>query len=115
MQRVMEDVYKRQVHDCVVGSTQNSEADQASRWPAPPPSFFFAPKQVQKRLADWGSDGFNQRVADAQRQFLHAASHPGNRWLDVVLHQGLTSAEALLQHLHAGRADPRQGHVLVLG
>ena len=103
------------VHDCVVGSTQNSEADQASRWPAPQPSFFFAPKQVQKRLADWGSDGFNQRVADAQRQFLHAASQPGNRWLDVVLHQGLASAEALLQHLHAGRADPRQGHVLVLG
>lgn len=103
------------VHDCVVGSTQNSEADQASRWPDPKPSFFFAPKQVQKRVADWGNDGFSQRVADAQRQFLQAASHPERRWLDVVLNQGLHTAEPLLQHLHAGRADPRQGHVLVLG
>ena len=38
----------------------------------PTPQFFFAPTQVEKRRADWGAAGFQQRVQDSWRDFLSA-------------------------------------------
>ena len=41
--------------------------------PGAPPTFFFAPTQMQKRTQDWGPDGFQQRYGAAWRHFLEFA------------------------------------------
>src|SRR5262249_13763572 len=48
---------------CTVGATHWSDANLGgvSNLPGPKPEFFFAPAQIQKRVKDWGADGFQQR------------------------------------------------------
>ena len=82
--------------------------------PGPAPQFYFAPVQIRKRNADWGPAVVNQRFGEAQQRFIAHLSAPGNRWMQVVRHQGFEAAQGLIAQLHAGRAAPVEGHVVEL-
>ncbi|HVN39584.1 MAG TPA: DUF2855 family protein [Myxococcota bacterium] len=100
------------VVSCTVGATHWSAANPAaaSNLPGPKPEFFFAPAQIQKRVKDWGADGFRQRAGDAWRVFRDAS----DAWLHVVRSRGREALERVYHDTLAGRTRPQDGHVLSL-
>jgi hypothetical protein len=79
--------------------------------PGPTPAFFFAPSRVEKRSADWGPAGLEQRVAEAW--------HPFCQWsagkLEVVHRQGFDSVKDTYLEILEGQVDPRTAHVISIG
>jgi len=102
------------VYDCFAGSAQKAAEHNPPPLPGPAPVFYFAPVQIRKRNADWGPALVNQRFGDAQKAFIRQLSAPGNTWMRVVEHAGLESAQQLIADLHAGKAEPVDGHVVRL-
>lgn len=103
------------VHDCFVGSAQNTEyPKEADALPGPKPVFFFAPVQIRKRHADWGPAGFNDRFGAAQRRFYARVLDASDPWLTVVEQRGFERAQAVIAALCAGTLDAQQGQVVQL-
>ena len=47
-------------HSCIVGVTHwEQRAQPGEELPGAPPTFFFAPTQLQKRTQDWGAEAFS--------------------------------------------------------
>jgi hypothetical protein len=103
------------VYDCFAGSAQNTNFLRDTDLPGPAPKFFFAPVQIKKRNADWGHALFNQNFNTAQRGFVERIADRARPWMRVVESRGYAAAQELIAKLHAGGADPREGHVVVLG
>ena len=102
------------VYDCFAGSAQNTAVPSQATLPGPQPVFYFAPVQIRKRNADWGPALVNQRFGDAQRRFIRHLNEPGNRWMQLVEHNGFAAAQQLIADLHDGKASPIEGHVVRL-
>lgn len=102
------------VHDCVIGSAGATKLNAPVALPGPRPQFFFAPNQIAKRNTDWGPAEFNRRYGEAERAFFARAADPANPWMRVVEHAGFDAAAGVIADLHAGRADPLEGHIVVL-
>lgn len=97
-------------HSAVVGATHWSERRPRRELPGPTPAFFFAPGQLEKRIAEWGAAAFQQRQRDAWMQFLGFA----DGWLEVVRGHGPMAVEHAYHDVLEGRAAPHQGHILSL-
>ena len=97
-------------HSCIVGLTHWEKRAPASELPGAPPTFFFAPTQIQKRNADWGPQELQRRFADAWRAFLASAA----RSVRVVHGRGEAAVERVYLETLDGRARPDEGHVLSL-
>jgi Protein of unknown function (DUF2855) len=98
-------------HSAVVGATHHDRmGDVPDSLPGPRPKFFFAPDRVVKRTAEWGRDGFEQRIADAWRPYLQWCEG----WLQVIEGQGPQALRAAYLDLLDGRIDPAKAHVLSL-
>lgn len=102
------------VYDCYAGSAQNTNYLRDTALPGPAPVFYFAPVQIRKRNADWGPEVVNQKFNAAQRAFIDRISDARRPWMQVQEHAGFAAAQALVEDLHAGRIDPRLGHVVTL-
>ena len=100
--------------DCVIGSAGATKLNAPVALPGPRPQFFFAPNQIAKRNTDWGPAEFNRRYGEAERAFFARAADPANPWMRVVEHAGFDAAAGVIADLHAGRADPLEGHIVVL-
>jgi NADPH:quinone reductase-like Zn-dependent oxidoreductase len=97
-------------YSCSIGAT-HWQADRArGPLPGPKPEFFFAPAQIQKRVADWGAAGFQQRLAAAWSSFRSFA----DGWLEVRRGYGREAVRKVYLETLAGRTLPAQGHVLSL-
>jgi len=57
----------------------------------------------------------NRRFQAAQRAFFSRVRDPANPWVSVVEARGFDAARQVLADLHAGKADPEQGHVIRIG
>jgi hypothetical protein len=111
---------RQRVHERFGDQLRFSSAVGRSHWeapagpplplPGPAPSFFFAPEQARKRLAEWGAQAFGARVAGALRDFLASATP----WLRIVEGRGEAAVEATYRAMLEGQADPAQGHVVGL-
>jgi hypothetical protein len=98
-------------HSAVVGATHHDQMGQLpDALPGPRPMFFFAPDRVSKRSADWGREGFEQRLADAWRPYLEWTSS----WLEVIHGAGVDALQGAYLDLLDGRIDPAKAHVLSL-
>ncbi len=102
------------VYDCFAGSAQNTDFLRDTGLPGPEPTFYFAPVQIKKRNADWGHDVVNQRFNEAQLRFIRRVSDSADPWMQVVENRGFAAAQQLIDDMHGGRTNPRQGHVVVL-
>jgi hypothetical protein len=97
-------------YSCVVGLTHWEQQGDTSGLPGAPPTFFFAPSQIEKRTADWGPAGFQSRLGAAWRDFLD-----GTRgWLHMVPHRGPAAVERAYLDTVEGRIAPDQGLILSL-
>jgi len=102
------------VYDCYAGSAQNTQFLQKAALPGPEPKFYFAPIQIKKRNIDWGHEEVNRRFNAAQLAFIEHISRPQAEWMKVVEHAGFEAAAQLIEDMHGGRIDPREGHVVLI-
>lgn len=102
-------------YSCVVGSAQTTELPGQQDLPGPPPTFFFAPDQIAKRMAEWGAEAFGQRLGSAWARFQAHVSDPQHDLLQVKTGEGLEAARAVFAQLLDGKVAPREGHVIRLG
>lgn len=97
-------------YSCQVGLTHWEKGGDVGGLPGAPPTFFFAPSQIEKRNADWGPAGFQERLGAAWRDFL-----AGTRgWLQVVHRRGPAAVERAYLDTVEGRVAPDEGLILTL-
>lgn len=92
----------RLVKDISIGLTHQAPSQDSRS------EFFFAPDQLRKRTADWGSDGLAQRFGEAWRSFTAQAGD----WVAVVQHHGPDELVEVWQAVLAGRANPDTADVI---
>ncbi len=97
-------------HSCQVGATHWEDVRFGVQLPGPVPAMFFAPDHVQRRLADWGGSGFEERVGGAWDVFTDSAS----RWLEIVEHRGPDAVAAAFDAVLGGRVPANQAYVISL-
>lgn len=95
-------------YSCSVGGTHHGNLAFGVEFPGPVPLLFFAPSQVEKRVVDWGPEGFQQRTADAWTAFLGRVGS----WITVERSQGRDAIERIYRATLDGQADPGKGYIL---
>ena len=109
----------RDVHEHLGANLVYSQRIGGTHWdagggdgdiPGPAREFFFAPSQIQKRMADWGPKGFQQRLGASWKEFQDAS----NAWLQIERAYGRDAVERVYQATLEGSASPAQGNVLSL-
>ena len=93
---------------CLVGATHWEESAPTADLPGPAPTFFFAPDRVVKRRADWGGDGFGERVDAAWASFLTSV----DGWLQVVERTGPEELLRTWSDVLEGAVAPEVGYVV---
>ncbi len=95
-------------YSCMVGGTHWENRKTQHALPGAKPAFFFAPTQLQKRVADWGYPGLEERVTEAIRDFI-ATTRP---WLKITHGQGPQAIEAVYRQTLEGKTPPELGQML---
>ncbi|MGH0035374.1 MAG: DUF2855 family protein [Myxococcota bacterium] len=95
-------------HSCSIGATHWDAERAGAELPGPRPEFFFAPAQIQKRVADWGPAGFQERLASAWSSFRSFAES----WLRVRRGFGAEAVARVYEDTLHGRTSPEDGNVL---
>jgi len=98
------------VYSMRVGGTHWEKVGGVDGLPGAAPTLFFAPAQIQKRRADWGPTGLDERLAGIWRPFLADAG----RWLKVQHSQGPAAAQQVLLATVSNQVAPDVGHILSL-
>jgi hypothetical protein len=97
-----------------IGATHVEAMGGGKDLPGPKASLFFAPAQIKKRSAEWGSQGLAQRLVQAWMTFLAELSRSDPVWLQVQQHHGKAAVQAAYLQVLGGQGDPRCGHMLSL-
>lgn len=95
-------------YSCSVGGTHHGNLAFGMEFPGPAPLLFFAPTQAEKRLGDWGREGYAQRTADAWKSFVGRVGD----WITVDRSKGREAIETVYRATLEGRADPGRGYIL---
>ncbi|MFZ6656637.1 DUF2855 family protein [Undibacterium sp. TJN19] len=101
-------------YSCSVGGTHWEELSGASGLPGARPTLFFAPAQIKKRMADWGPNGVQTRLAQAWQQFMQPVMASEKPWMQVIHGQGEADVRRVYEAMLGGSARPDQGNVLSL-
>ena len=88
-----------------VGATDWQHLANTDRRPLPgaKPQFFFAPTQAEKRLAEWGREGFGVRLGGAWTGFTAAVLGATPPWLTLREASGREGIEAAYREVLDGR------------
>ena len=95
-------------HSCRVGATHVDDIAGRIDVPGARPVFFFAPTQVQKRAADWGPGGLEQRFAALWPDLTGAFA----RWMQIVERRGSDAVLAAYHETLEGQQKAETGLVL---
>jgi hypothetical protein len=83
----------------------------ASGLPGPAPVFFFAPSEVERRIASWGVDEYRRRVVEATREFVEAS----RSWMTIERHTGDGGPTAAWAAVYDGTVAPSVGVIASFG
>jgi hypothetical protein len=72
-------------------------------------SFFFAPAHVQKRVGDWGQDGFNQQAGD----FMKARMQQSAGWMTVETVADFEAFAEVYADVVVGKMNPNEGLIVL--
>jgi hypothetical protein len=109
LRRVHEHVRDALRHTCSVGVTHWEAAERSAPvLPGPRPSLFFAPTRIQKRRADWGPGGLDERLGRDWTAFVTATRD----WLSVAFVAGPDAMRAAYLEMLEGRTPPSRGVVI---
>jgi hypothetical protein len=78
--------------------------------PGPQVELFFAPTHIERRMKDWGGQGFQARVADAWKGFIPETK----KWIEVVHTSGAGKVDGVYQEVLGGKTPPNKAHILSL-
>ena len=92
----------------IVGDTHWATAN-TSDLPGVTPQLFFAPNVIVDRIAQWGAEGFEQRLAAAWAGFMGST-----QWLQIVEDRGADGVAAHWRAIAAGEINPATGLVLTV-
>ncbi|MEO1646608.1 MAG: DUF2855 family protein, partial [Chloroflexota bacterium] len=98
------------LYDCSVGSTHWEQTGSTKGIPGVRPEFFFAPAQAEKRLKEWGRDGYQQKSTTAWLAFINQAQH----WMDITPIAGQDAIQALYEAMVDGTSRPEKGYMMSL-
>ena len=93
-----------------IGMTHWDAGGEDGDFPGPRRVFFFAPSQIQKRVAEWGPQEFQDRLGASLQAFVEST----HKWLRVERAYGRDAVARVYQATLAGSARPDQGNVLSL-
>ena len=71
--------------------------------------FFFAPAHVQKRISDWGQDGFNQRTC----AFMMARMQQSADWMSVQTIANFDAFTEVYADVVVGKMNPNEGLIVL--
>ncbi len=91
-------------HSMIVGKSHH-DAAPARIESGPQPQMFFAPGEIEGRIAEWGADGYAERVRTALTSFIEGSYS----WLQIDAMRGPEQATAAWARLHAGDVAPNVG------
>ncbi len=94
-----------------VGMTHWEARPTSAPLPGPTPAMFFAPTQVDKRIAEWGVAGYQERFGAAWSRAVAVAP----QWLDIVDVAGFDALQATYRRLLEGAASPAEGFIVHVG
>lgn len=100
------------VYSCSVGGTHWQELGSGKGLPGPRPVLFFAPAQIKKRVAEWGTAGLDDRLLAAWRAFITRVSDPTAPWLRVVEAHGREAVQSTYAALLDGIVPAGEGRML---
>jgi len=92
----------------IVGMTHWDKMGPPKDLPGPAPAMFFAPDVIKKRMADWGAEGFNQKLREAATAF----AQDSKRFLDIHKARGPDKIAEIYQTMREGHIPPHEGHIL---
>ena len=72
--------------------------------------FFFAPAHIQKRIGDWGHDGY----AEKTNSFMTARALQSKDWMQVKEISGLENFTSTYEEVVAGKINPNEGIIVNL-
>jgi hypothetical protein len=72
--------------------------------------FFFAPAHIQKRIGDWGHDGY----AEKTNSFMTARAIQSKNWMQVKEIHGLENFTSIYEEMVAGKINPNEGIIVNL-
>ena len=72
--------------------------------------FFFAPAHIQKRVKDWGHDGYNQKI----NEFMKTRSNQSTYWMQVKKIIGLEDFISTYEKFVSGDINPNEGIIVEL-
>jgi len=72
--------------------------------------FFFAPSHIQKRMQDWGPDGFAEKTSS----FMQETALKSRGWLKLNKIDGLKGLADIYEDVCEGRLDADQGLIIEL-
>jgi hypothetical protein len=99
------------VRRCInVGLTHWDETGTGDGVIAERSEFFFAPSHIQKRLQDWGPDGFTRRTSD----FMQDTAAKSRAWLKFRNIDGLEGLADIYEDVCEGRIAADQGLIIEL-
>jgi hypothetical protein len=97
-------------HSMMVGKSHH-DAAPAGAVPGPAPQFFFAPSDIERRIAAWGGDEYRRRTTEAVAEFVEAS----RSWLRIEHRNGDPAgpegARSAWADTWAGRVPPDVGLV----
>lgn len=97
-------------HSAAVGTSHWDQFTPKQDLPGVKPQFFFAPSQIAKRREDWGPGVVEREITNAWSRVAENAQD----WMNLHVHDGLEAALPVYADLAAGRANPKDGHVISL-
>jgi hypothetical protein len=106
--------FAKLAYSCSIGGTHVESLGSGKDLAGPKPVLFFAPAQIKKRYADWGSEAFGRNVVGAWRAFCKSVTQAKQPWLQVQHHHGAQAAQTAYAQVLAGMGDARVGHMLSL-
>ena len=72
--------------------------------------FFFAPAHIQKRIGEWGHEGYAQKT----NAFMSARALQSNNWMQIKNIIGLEDFTATYKEVVAGQIKPHEGIIVEL-
>lgn len=94
------------LYSCVVGASHwDQTAGDSEPMAGPEPQMFFAPSQAQKRVSEWGPEGFGRRLTGLWQQFVQFTTE----WIDIETRQGKDAISESYQQVLAGKLSPKEG------
>lgn len=99
----------RCAHSMIVGKSHH-DAPPATIDVGPPPEMFFAPTEIERRVAEVGAEAYRAQLAEGLEDFLLDSV----RWLDVEHHVGPAAVQAAWERALTGGVPPSVGVIATM-